>query len=343
VGVTTQNKENDMSAAFSAKKSQLITPSKRPPPSPNRIGSLVQVYARTETDEDGNCREVRINVDRRDMVSLIRADEQPRCGEYDPSALRSHDIEDCLPDPKSPKKALTAAVTRSRKGLSNEGAALTWRKLGVKDGRLRFGLYRFSYDEGVDELGGQHLATVSAHDDDKECSPQVDLKNPRAPTLPISDMLERYHQERQLLHSDSVRSFVNRLLEKMCAVRIGGLLHFVEKGDDNYLRVAERALVLAGYSILIMPIDDGSHFAQNAQEGLMSQVAKLYQKVNTMKSEQDADKKVGPDTVERRLQEMKKLKERAESYSEILGMATEDIDSVLGDIQRITRATWDAI
>jgi hypothetical protein len=156
-------------------------------------------------------------------------------------------------------------------------------------------------------------------------------------------MIERYEQERQLLHSDSVRSFVNKLLEKMCAVRIGGLLHFVEKGDDNYLRVAERALVLAGYSILIMPIDDGSHFAQNAQEGLMSQVAKLHQKVDSMKCEQDADKKVGPDTIERRLREMKKLKERAESYSEILGMATGDIDSVLGDIQRITRATWDAL
>ena len=333
-----------MNAAFKIKQSEMVTPSKRPPPSPNRIGSLVQVYARTETDEDGNCREVRINVDRRDMVSLIRADELPRHGGYDPSVLRSHDIEDCLPDPKSPKKALTAAVTRSRKGLSNDGAALTWRKLGVKDGRLMYGLYQFDYNEGVDELGGQHLATVSTHDDDKECSPQVDLKNPRAPTLPISDMLERYHQERQLLHSDSVRSFVNKLLEKMCAVRIGGLLHFVEKGDDDYLRVAERALVLAGYSILIMPIDDGSHLAQNAQEGLMSQVAKLYQKVDTMKSEQEYnDKKVGPDTVERRLREMKKLKERAESYSEILGMATEDIDSVLGDIQRITRATWDAI
>ena len=334
-----------MSAAFKIKQSEMVTPSKRPPPSPNRIGSLVQVYARTETDEDGNCREVRINVDRRDMVSLIRADEQPRGGEYDPSVLRSHDIEDCLPDPKSPKKALTAAVTRSRKGLSNEGTALTWRKLGVKDGRLMFGLYRFSYDEGVDELGGNHIATVSVHDDDIDRQPEVDFKDEwSADSYPVGDMLERYEQERQLLHSDSVRSFVNKLLEKMCAVRIGGLLHFVEKGDDDYLRVAERALVLAGYSILIMPIDDGSHLAQNAQEGLMSQVAKLYQKVDTMKSEQEYnDKKVGPDTVERRLREMKKLKERAESYSEILGMATEDIDSVLGDIQRITRATWDAI
>ena len=324
-----------MNAELKTARSNLTVPSLRGALPDNRVGSLVQASVRTEIDDDGNPVSARVEVDRDLFLAYLQADGSP---------FEAH-----VPETKDPYKALRAAMTRAKKGSAEvrNGEDVTetrrlWRRVGRDSaGVLKYGLVLEHPNPEDGSLSPHRVAVISV---DKTGGTAVEWVEKAFQTREaedaIDEVLKRYTRERALLHSDDVRQFVNRVLASVRAVGVGGMLHIVPRDYDQRLQTVERALIAAGYQVLIQPVTDGESVRGNVEQGLLTQVARLSREIKHLSEEWRSDEgsDVQLSTFDNRLDQIKDLAARADLFKDLIGIAGEDIAAALGDARAMVRA-----
>jgi hypothetical protein len=338
-----------MSANVQTVRSSLTVPSQRAPLGDvARVATLVQASVRTEIDDEGNPCAVRIEVSRDEFMAYLAADGSPFC--------------DLVPATKEPHRAMRAAITRSRKGQAETrngdevlDGRMRWARLGIASGgRLRYALTMEHPDPETGTLNPHRVAVVTC-----EATGGTDVEWVDGGTWRCGDteravdaVLARYSRERVLLHSDDVRAFVNRVLGACRAVGCGGMLHLVPAREEHrsglhatghVLDVAfasvERALIAAGYQVVIQPLGDASHLQTNVEQGLLAQVARVRREIEGLAAElaSDEGRAVELETFDRRISHIAELSARADLFNDLIGMAAEDVQSALADARRMAR------
>lgn len=332
-----------MNAELATARASLTVPSMRGPLPADRVGSLIQASVRTVIDDDGNPRNVRVEIDRDSFVTMLINDGSP--------------FVDAVPALKDPHRALRAAVSRAKMGLAEVGAdlettagmRLLWRRLGKdSSGTLKYALIVARPNAESGKWSGDMAATVSVAESGGTPSAVWDDENLRTTTTEsaISAVVDRYRRERVLLHSDDLRVFINRVLEKTKAVGVGGMLHIIpndnryDSGDlDNAFRTAERALIAAGYQVLIQPITDGESVRGNVHAGMMASVARLTREIKNLSDEwhTDGGRNISIETFDKRLDAIHSISARADLFGDLIGVAAGEIKEALSGAKKLAR------
>jgi len=297
----------------------------------DRVGSLVQACVRTEVDADGNPAVVIVEADRDDILAALMADGSP--------------FYRLVPEEKKPHAAMRAAVTRSKKGQAEMRAGdevaerLRWTRVGVdSSGVLKCTLREERPDPETGRTNSTDVVVVKV---DKTGGTEVEVLRPDLETGRVIDtvngVLSRYKQERRMLHADDVRGFVNAVLDECKSVHVGGSLHFLAYDHDETFATAERALVVAGYSVLIQPVTDGSAIASNVSGGLLTQVARLSREVRNLKDEWEAGRNVQLPTFDAKIGLLNDLGAKADLFKDMLGEAHDEMRATLDAARKLTR------
>lgn len=309
------------------KASANLRTAKHAPLTDDRIGSLVQVNARTEVDDEGNAAQVRIEVDRAPFLQAL-----------------PEELHRLVPPTKDPHKALRAAVTRAKKGIHEMGDQASdrrphWTRVGKADnGTLIYALSIASIKADAAEVKTGQVANVRVSETGamgvewKVAEPNKTARDQ------VDAVVERYNKERERLHSDDVRTFVNRLLTEQKAVGVGGMLHLVPRDGDQVVLDAKPALVEAGYTVLVQPVAEGGYLAEEVSGGLLQEVARLSASVKRMAHALCTD---GKDhrlaTFDARMNQARALRARAGLFADLVGAAQDDVNAALAEVESVIR------
>jgi hypothetical protein len=324
----------------------LRVPSLRGPLPTARVGSLIQAAQRTEIDEDGNPKSVIIEVERAEVLTYLAADGSP--------------FADLLPETKEPHKAMGAAITRAKKGQAETrngedvlNERLRWTRVGVdSEGVLKCTLEVKHPDP---ETGRTHSTDVVVIETQKSGGTNVTVLRPDLETAnviaSVNEVLRRYRSERLMLHANDMRVFVNRVFDAVNAVNVGASLHFVgiEKETENTHRTefdvlfasVERALIAAGYTVVIAPQVDGSSVGGNVASGLLAKVARAANRVEALVGEwkDEEGKNVELGSFDKRDDELADLTAMLDIFADVTGEANADALSALNAAKDLSRKT----
>ncbi len=318
-------------ALHAAREALAVTPLAMDMPS-DRVGSIVWWSADA------------IVVNAVDLWSALRASD-------DDSADDAPRFADLVKEPATPAMAITRAASRRQSVLKTDG--LRWHDLGTADdGSTVVALGREDKDANAGEWSGHRVLTVSVSARGVVSRPTnvSDEDDER-----IDAMLARYEVERgNLTASDLGPIMTAALMDRLGGVRVkaGGGVYFVPRGKDESLGRLASALSLAGITLMSVPAgkEQSASLATFATVSLLDDVKRITAAATAAEAKATEafvtgeTRKVPTMGAQiARLEEIRALRDRAETLRVLLGSLDIDMATAIDAATKATRATLELL